>query len=151
MKQLFFLLLIFFAFFFKGTPAFPDVSPNLTALLAFYAGIRFGETKGLLMGVLIGALEDSLSTSIIGPNVLSKGMVGFSASFFISRGFLMWTPFLGIIAVALLTFLDNSMVFLARSVFDRAPAALSSFLFVSVMQSLLNAPAGAFIRPEHAD
>jgi rod shape-determining protein MreD len=150
MKQLFFVLLIFLAFFFQGKLSVLDISPDLTALLVFYAGIRFGGTKGLLLGVLVGGIEDSLSASIIGPNILAKGMVGFSA-FFISRSFFTWTPLLGIIAVALITFFDNSAVFLSRSVFDRAPATVSSFLFVSVMQSLLNAPAGAFIRPENAE
>jgi rod shape-determining protein MreD len=150
MKLLFIVLLVFLAFFFQGKLSVLDISPDLTVLLVFYAAIRYGETKGLLMGVLIGAIEDSLSASILGPNILAKGMVGFSA-FFISRSFFTWTPLLGIISVMLITFLDNSIVFLSRSVFDRAPATLSSFFFISVMQSLLNAPAGAFIRPENAD
>ena len=127
------------------------ISPDLTAILIFFVGLRYGETRGLLLGVLTGAIEDSLSSSFIGPHMLSKGLMGFSSYFFLTGGLLRWTPVLGIIAVALLTFADNLVVFLARSVFDKMPATLSTAFFVSVMQSLLNAPAGIFIRPKHVD
>ncbi len=127
------------------------VSPNLTVLLTYYAGVKYGETKGLFFGVFLGALEDSLSLHIFGPNLLGKGVIGYSSSIFVTGGLFRWTPLLGIIAVSLLTFADNSIVFLSRSLFDKVPAALSTALFISTMQSILNAPAGLFIRPKHAD
>lgn len=142
---------IFAAFFLQGRISVLGISPDLTAILIFFVGLRYGETRGLLLGVLTGAIEDSLSSSFIGPHMLSKGLMGFSSYFFLTGGLLRWTPVLGIIAVALLTFADNLVVFLARSVFDRMPATLSTAFFVSVMQSLLNAPAGIFIRPKHVD
>lgn len=142
---------IFAAFFLQGRISVLGISPDLTAILIFFVGLRYGETRGLLLGVLTGAIEDSLSSSFIGPHMLSKGLMGFSSYFFLTGGLLRWTPVLGIIAVALLTFADNLVVFLARSVFDKMPATLSTAFFVSVMQSLLNAPAGIFIRPKHVD
>lgn len=142
---------ILLTFFLQSRVSVLDIPPDLTAILVFYAGIRHGETKGLLTGVLIGALEDSISSSIIGPNLLGKGMVGFSASFFISGGVFRWTPVLGIVALSFLTFLDNSIVYLSRSIFDKMPAPPASALFIAVMQSLINAPAGIFIRPKHVD
>lgn len=151
MKYLYWAISIFLSLFLQGKVSILGVSPDLTALLAYYAGIRYGETKGLLLGGFIGALQDSISLSILGPNLLAKGIIGFSASFFISGGFFRWTPLFGIIAISLFTFVDNSIVFLSKSLFDKAPAALSTALFVSVMQSLLNAPAGMFIRPKHVD
>ena len=151
MKYLFFTAALFLAFFLQGRISVLGISPDLTALLAFYIGIRCGETKGLMAGIVIGALEDSISSSIIGPNLIGKGFVGFSSSFFVSGGLLRWTPLLGVIVVSLLTSLDGLIVFLTRSVFDSVPAAPSVVFLVSTMQSILNAPAGIFVRPKNVD
>lgn len=151
MKYLYWSLIIFLSFFLQGRISVLGISPDLTALLAYYAGIKYRETKGLLLGAVIGALEDSISLSILGPNMLSKGIIGFSSSVFITGGFFRWTPLLGIIFISLLTLIDKSVVFLSRSLFDNMPATFSTALFVSLMQALLNAPAGIFIRPKHAE
>jgi rod shape-determining protein MreD len=151
MKYLSLAALTLIAFFLEGRISLLGISPDLTALLAFGVGIRYGETRGLLAGVVIGAIEDSISGSIIGPNLLGKGIVGFSSSLFVSGRLLRWTPLLGMIVVSLLTFVDGFVVFLARSVFDTVPALPSTAFFVAIMQSLLNAPAGIFVRPKNAD
>ena len=151
MKYLTLAALSFLAFFLEGRISLLGISPDLTALLAFGVGIRYGETRGLLAGVVIGAIEDGISGSIIGPNLLGKGIVGFSSSLFVSGRLLRWTPLLGMIVVSLLTFVDGFVVFLARSVFDTVPALPSTAFFVAIMQSLLNAPAGIFVRPKNAD
>jgi rod shape-determining protein MreD len=150
-KYLLWPIAVFLSFFLQGRISVLGISPDLTVLLVYYAGIRYGEKKGLLAGAVIGALEDSLSSSIIGPNLLSKGIVGFSASFFVTGGFLRWTPVLGLLAVASFTVLDNAVVFLAQSIFDKMPAAPSSVLFIAIMQSILNAIAGFYIRPKHVE
>jgi rod shape-determining protein MreD len=150
-KYLFLAAAIFLTFFLQGRISVLGISPDLSALLIFFAGMRYGETRGLLLGILTGALEDGLSGSLIGPHMLSKGIIGFSSSFFISGGFFRWTPVLGAIAVALLTVSDNFIVFLTRTVFDKMPATLPDALFVTVMQALLNTPAGIFIGPKHVD
>lgn len=142
---------IFLAFFLQGKISILGISPDLTALLAFYAGIRFGETKGLLTGILIGAMEDCLSFSIIGPNLLGKGIIGFTSSFFVSGGPLRWTPVLGVVGVFLLTSVDNGIVFLSKGLFGHVPALPSAAFFISLMQSILNAPAGVLVKPRNVD
>jgi len=151
MKYLFLALAAFLTFFLQGRIAVLGISPDLTVLLIFYAGMRYGETRGLLLGVLTGVLEDGLAGSFIGPHMLSKGIIGFSSSFFVSGGLFRWTPALGMIAVALLTICDNLIILLSKSVFDKMPATITSALFVAFMQALLNTPAGIFIGPKHAD
>lgn len=151
MKYLFRALIVFVAFLLQTRITVLGVPPNLTVLLAFYAGIRYGETRGLVSGSFLGTLEDMASHSIIGPNLLGKGVIGYSSAFLISGGIFRWTPLLGIIAVSLLTILDNSIVFILRTLFDTMPAEPRSALYIAVMQSLLNAPAGLFIRPKHAE
>ncbi len=151
MKYLWWILTIFFAFLLQSRISIIGFSPNFTVLLVYFIGIRYGSTKGLFFGVLLGALEDSLSSAMLGPNMLAKGMVGFLSASFISGNLLIWTPVLGFIAAAFLTFADNAVVFISLSLFDKIPARLSTAVFISVMQSLMNAPAGIFMRPENAD
>ncbi|MDP2158165.1 MAG: hypothetical protein Q8K68_10715 [Nitrospirota bacterium] len=128
-----------------------SVAPNITVVLTYYAGIKYGQNKGVLFGLLIGAIQDSLSSPILGPNMLGKGLVGFLSSFFISGGIFVWTPLLGIIGIALLTFVDNAAVFLSLSIFDNPPTNPATTLFITIMQALLNSAAGMFIKPAHAD
>lgn len=151
MKYLAWAAAVFFALFLQSRLSFLGVKPDLTVLLAYYAGIRYGERRGLLIGILIGAIEDSVSSAIIGPNLLAKGMIGFFASSFVSGGIFRWTPLLGGIAAGMLTFVDNSVVFLLRSIFESMPAMPTTALYIAAMQSLLSAPLGLFIRPRHAD
>jgi len=151
MNYLLWALVFFVAFLLQAKLSLLSVAPNITALLAYYAGIKYGQNRGVIFGLLIGGIEDSLSSPILGPNMLGKGLIGFSASFFISGGIFVWTPLLGIIAIALLTFVDNSAVFLSLSIFDKPPANPVTALFITTMQALLNSAAGMFIKPAHAD
>ncbi|MDA8432547.1 MAG: hypothetical protein M0Z60_06240 [Nitrospiraceae bacterium] len=151
MKYVFLAVSVFLVFFLQGRISVLGIAPDLSMLLVFTVGLRYGETRGLLLGIVVGALEDSLGGSFIGPHMLSKAIVGFSSYFFVSGGLLRWTPVLGVVSVAVLTLSDNLVVFLTRTMFDRMPALVPTALLVSVMQSLLNAPAGIFIRPRHVD
>jgi rod shape-determining protein MreD len=141
----------FCAFLLQGRLAVLGVVPNLTVLLAFYSGIRYGANQGLLAGLLLGFVEDSLSGSLIGPKMLAHGLVGYVAAFFISGGLFRWTPLLGVVSVSALTLAGNIVTVLAKILFDKMPGSVASIIFISVMQSLLNAMAGAFMRPEHVD
>lgn len=151
MKYLWWALIIFLAFLLQGSISILAVSPNLTVLVVYFIGIRHGRTQGLVSGVLLGALEDSLSSGMLGPNMLAKGLVGFLSASFISGNFLIWTPLSGTIAAALLTFTDNAVVFLSLTLFDKFPTHPSAALFTTTMQSLMNAPAGFFMRPKNVD
>jgi rod shape-determining protein MreD len=150
-KYLLWALIIFLAFLLQGNISILAVPPNLTALVVYFIGIRHGRTQGLLSGGLIGALEDSLSTGMLGPNMLAKGLIGFFSASFISGNFLIWTPLSGTIAAALLTFASNAVVFLSLALFDKLPSHPSAALFTATMQSLMNAPAGIFMRPKNVD
>ncbi len=151
MKYFFLAIAVFLALFLQGRISVLGISPDLTVLLIFFAGMRYGETRGLLLGVLTGAIEDSLCGVFIGPHMLSKGIIGFSSAFFVSGGFFRWTPVLGAVAVVLLTVSDNFVVLVTRAIFDKMPATLPQAIFVTFMQALLNAPAGIFLGPKHAE
>lgn len=151
MKLLAAILAVLIAFVLQAKVSVLSVAPNLTVMLAYYAGMKYGETRGMAAGLVIGGIEDSLSSSIIGPNMMGKALAGFFSSFFLSGGFFIWTPLLGILGVFLLTMVDNAVVYLTLGMFDRFPTSPSAAMLTSVLQSLLNATAGMFIRPPHAD
>ena len=122
-----------------------DITPNFTVILASYAGIREKELKGLFFGSLIGIVEDSLSGTFLGPNLLSKGLVGYLAAFLYSK-FFVWNPVLGMLTVSLLTMADSFIVYTARSIFDTMPSGIGAAAFIIAMQSLYNAPLGIFLK-----
>lgn len=144
MIYLFWALIILFALLLQGSLSLFDVSPNVTVLLVCYIGIKKGETKGMLIGALIGLIEDSLSASLFGPHMLSKGIIGYLSPYIYNK-FLIWTPLLSVTLVCFVTSLDGSTVFLARSLFDKMPANFWAALFIITMQSLFNAPLGLLL------
>lgn len=140
-------VIILFTFFIKGRISLFGVTPNFTSVLVYYAGIRKGEFGGILLGTLIGSVEDSLSGAFLGPNLLSKGIVGYFSSF-MSGSFFRWTPLLGAIGISVLTLADNVLVLVSRSFFERMPVSIKAAVFIIVIQSLINAPLGIFLRPK---
>ena len=38
----------------QGSLSLFDITPNLTVLLAFYAGVKYGDIKGMAIGAIIG-------------------------------------------------------------------------------------------------
>jgi len=151
MKYLAWTFATLLAFVLQAKISVLSITPNFTVLLAYYAGMKYGETRGMVAGLLIGGIEDILSAPIIGPNMLGKSLAGFFSSFFLSGGFLIWTPLLGILGTSLLTMVDNAAVFSTLGIFDKIPSNPSTALLTSIMQSILNAAAGIFIRPSHED
>jgi len=139
--------ILLFAFILQGSISFFDISPNLTVILACYAGIKKREVKGMLIGSAIGIIEDSLSGAFLGPHLLSKGLIGYLSSLTYSR-FFIWTPLLGIITMSVLTFIDGLIIFASRSIFDKMPAGFLVALLLILIQSLLNAPFGLILRPK---
>jgi rod shape-determining protein MreD len=129
----------------QGTISLFDITPNFTVILACYAGIREGENKGLLLGSLIGMVEDSLSGSLFGPHLLSKGLAGYLSAVLYSKIFV-WTPVLGVLTAIVFTIADSFAVYAARSVFGTMPSGFGAAAFIIALQSLFNAPLGIFLR-----
>ena len=147
MKYLLWAVMLFFTLIVQGSISIFDITPNLTAVLACYAGIKGREVKGMLFGSFIGIVEDSISVAFLGPNLLSKGLIGYFSSLMYSR-FFIWTPLLGAISIFILTLTDGLIVFLSRSLFANIPVSIGAGVLIIIMQSLFNAPLGIFLRPK---
>jgi rod shape-determining protein MreD len=131
----------------QGSISFIHIKLNLTVVLVCYVGMKRGEIPGMFFGALIGLIEDSLSGVLFGPNILSKGLIGYLSSSLYRKLFI-WTPLIGAINIFSLTFLDSVLIFILRSIFDKIPIDISSALFIIMVRSLVNAPAGIFIKPK---
>jgi rod shape-determining protein MreD len=150
MKLVWLSLSIIAAFIIHSQISLWGVAPNLTLVVAYAVGLHSGSTKGILLGSAVGMLEDSVSGNILGPNLLGKGMAGFLASFS-SGSLLRWTPLLGVLSLFALTLMDGGVAFLSRTMFETSPASLSRGVFTVLMQGMLNAVFGIFIRPRNVD
>jgi len=147
MIYLLWIVLVFLTVVIQASISFFDITPNLTVILAFSAGIRYGDIKGMFIGSFIGIIEDSLSGTLLGPNLLSKALIGYASSFLYSR-FFMWTPLIGMISLSLFTFADSLAVFILRSIFSRMPSDAGTAFVIILIQSLFNAPLGLFLKPK---
>lgn len=143
-------VILLVTFIIQGSISLFDVTPNLTVILVCYAGMKNREVKGMVIGSLIGIVEDSLSGAFLGPHLLSKSVVGYLSSLMYSR-FFIWTPLLGIISISLLTVTDSFIVFTSRSIFDKMPVNIGAAAFKIVMQSILNAPFGLLLKPKSVE
>lgn len=56
-----------------------DVYPDLCLVLACLAGFLSNEHKGLIIGLIVGLLQDLLTPGGIGLNMILKGLTGFLA------------------------------------------------------------------------
>lgn len=148
MRKIILLLIIFSAFLLESRISIFGAQPDLAAAIAYYFGLKNGETKGMLFGSFVGLIGDSLSGGILGPNILGKGMVGFFSAF-MSGSFFRWTPVLGVIGISLLTALNGIIVFLSKTLFEHMPTSIPSAISIIFTAALINSLFGIFMRPQN--
>ncbi|MGW8272794.1 MAG: hypothetical protein ACWGN7_05335 [Thermodesulfovibrionales bacterium] len=119
---------------------------NLTVLVPFYVGVRTTPERGLLAGVGVGLFQDGLGLGLIGPNMLSKGLVGLLSPLMAGKLFI-WTRVFGIVTMFTMTFLDGWMVYASKNVFQSLSTDLDVVFRDVLIQALVNAPLGYFIKP----
>lgn len=148
MKKLLFILLIAAAFVIEAKWKVLGVRLNLIVLFAYYTGLKYGPSRGLLVGLILGAVEDSIAGPMLGPSLLGKATAGYLAPF-ITYGLFIWTAPLGLVWLLLLTVLDGAISFFALSIFSYQPAPVTDALLTVLWQGLIVCPVGLFLRPRH--
>lgn len=86
-------------------PLPPSFRPAFVLLAIFFHSLRHGETKGLLLGALGGLALDVFSAGMIGPQMLSKGVVGY-VSAWLPRLFYRKTPVTLTVCIAIAALMD---------------------------------------------
>ncbi|MBF0328902.1 MAG: hypothetical protein HQL10_07065 [Nitrospirae bacterium] len=133
---------------------------NPTVILVYYFGVeslsRISSKKFFPVGIelesagfgaLIGFFEDALTGSLIGPSLISKGLIGFATPFIYTEIVFRWTPAWAAALLALFTFFDSWAVAGARSMFGETIINNAQILKVVVFQCLVSLPFALIIKP----
>ncbi|MGO9377392.1 MAG: hypothetical protein ACLPN1_11630 [Dissulfurispiraceae bacterium] len=109
------------------------------------------EMKATFFGAVVGLIEDGMTGSIIGPNVLSKGLVGFISSFVFRDIFFLWESSLGGIVLCLLTMVDVSIALGVRLLFSNIVTGGRAVVELIIIQAIMNIPIGLLVKPGQKD
>jgi hypothetical protein len=133
---------------------------NLTVILVYYFGLKShqrnldrnysgnrSEFESVAFGVIIGLMEDVISGSIIGPGLLSKGLLGLMTPVVFSDIIFKWTPLWGAIIVVIFTLFDGIVVVCSRIMFTGIHVTGAIILQAMCVQSIMNMPFGILLRP----
>ncbi len=110
---------------------------NLTVLVVYYLSITKKQSTAFLWSLMIGLLIDSISLTLIGPHILSKGVVSLVSSMVRSRIFL-WTTLLNALLCASITVIDGSITFIALTLFSNQPSEILYALYLILFQAIIN-------------
>lgn len=90
--------------------------PDLIIILVCFYSVKHGQIKGLAYGALTGLLIDAASGFILGPNILSKALTGFFASFLRQKLF-QWNALICAAMIGIFSFADILLVYLCLNTF----------------------------------
>lgn len=148
MKKTLFIILLLAAIVIESRIRIMSVTLNLTVIFVYFIGLRYGPAKGMGFGAIVGFICDTVAGGMIGPCMLGKMTVGYLAHS-LRKGFFIWTPVLGIFGLLALTMTDSLITYLAVTFADHQPAVFTDALIMIFMQGMINALAGALIKPDH--
>lgn len=145
MRKLGFAALIFIVFLVQTNLSVFGIPLELTTVLCYYFGLKKGKVRGMCIGAFIGIIEDGIAGGIVGPNMVSKGLVGFLSASMLGS-FFVWTPILGVIVISALTIFDGACVYMLKAIFEYAPTSIPAAFTTVLMQALMNLFWGLVIR-----
>ncbi|MCL4537869.1 MAG: hypothetical protein M1610_09795 [Nitrospirae bacterium] len=153
-------IFIFLTFLVQTQLSIFNTSLNLAVVLAYSFALKslprsqeagyFGsraEIKSTVFGAGIGLLEDILAGSIIGPGFFSKGLIGFISVVAFTEVVFKWTPFLGVIAMIILTVIDGIIVTGLRFIFTNININMIDTLKTIFIHAIVNIPFGIIFKP----
>jgi hypothetical protein len=140
-----------------------DCPLNLSLALVYAFGIKTAshqsaasgsddvtpEIRSTLFGAGIGLIEDAMIGSLIGPNLLSKGLSGFMSGIVYRDIFFQWASVLGGVVLPVLTLLDGLVVITAKQLFSNTTIGGPAAVELIVIQAVMNIPFGLVLNPGH--
>lgn len=109
------------------------------------------EIRATIFGAAVGLIEDCMTGSMIGPNILSKGLTGFISSFVFRDIFFLWESSLGGIVLCLLTMADGIVVVGSRLLFSNTVIGGRAVVELIIIQAIMNIPLGLLVKPGQKD
>ena len=105
------------------------------------------EVTGVVYGALVGIVEDVITGSVIGPGLLSKGLIGLLTPIVFTDFIFKWTPLWGGIAIVLFTLLDGAVIVATQTYFAGIHISGISLIQIFLLRSIMNAPFGVLLKP----
>lgn len=155
------LLISFLVFLFQPKLSLFGYPLDITLVLVYAYGIKSAaqqsaavgftdvtpEIRSTAFGAFIGLMEDAMAGSLIGPNFLSKGLIGFISSFVFRDIFFQWESVTGGVVLFSLTLLDGCVIIAMRLLFSNMVIGGSAAVEVIIIQAIMNIPLGLLIKP----
>lgn len=132
----------------KESGSLSGLHPDLVLLFVLATGMRRGETAGTLWGIGLGFVEDVFSAGLPGLNLLTKGLLGFSAGS-LSDQLDCENPNTQAIVATLASLLQGAVHLALLEVFSAGSGVLAPFLSAVAPVAALNGallPAATFLR-----
>lgn len=124
---------------FKGT------RPDFVLILVFFYSLRYGQIKGMAYGALTGLLIDSASGFILGPNIISKSLIGFLVSS-IRQKLFQWNIIISTAVIVAFSSVDIFLIFICFETFADM-SFVNRPLGISIMQVVYTAGSGLLLYP----
>ena len=120
-------------------------APPLQSASTSFTDVK-AEIRGSAFGAGIGLIEDAMNGSVLGLNVLSKGLIGFISSIVFRDIFFQWTPLVGAFVIFVLTLIDGLILILTGHFIAGIQTGSFEMVEMIVVQALLNIPLGFIVR-----
>jgi len=141
---LLYLFLVFSALTLQAT-IFKGIKPDFVLILVCFYSLAHGQLRGMAYGALAGALLDSASGFILGPNMLSKSIAGFFMRS-IRQKLFHWNAIINALVIAILAIIDIFSVYIILETFLKI-----SFIHrpwrISIMQIIYTALVALIVYP----
>lgn len=112
------------------------VKPDIVLTCIVFYAVFNGYKKGLLIGGIIGLIEDLFIGQFIGPMIISRMLLGVAVGYF-SRNIYKENYIIPIIILFVSTFFSNAFLWIFHS-FYKASISFKYFMNVSFLQSIYN-------------
>lgn len=98
---------------------FHGARPDIVMVLVCIYTLKYGQVKGVALGVIAGLLIDTANGFILGPNILSKAIVAFLTGT-IKDNLFQWNAFINALVVTILSVVDIFLIFISLEIFSKA-------------------------------
>ena len=117
---------------------FHGARPDIVMVLVCIYTLKYGQVRGVALGVIAGLLIDTANGFILGPNILSKAMVAFLTGT-IKDNLFQWNAFINALVVTILSIVDIFLIFISLEIFSKASFLNRSWasLVIQVIYTLM--------------
>jgi rod shape-determining protein MreD len=113
---LIYIVFAFIAVAFQGTLMSQAARPDIILILVIFYSIKHGQMRGVMYAVLTGALIDSASGIILGPNIMSKVITAYFVPS-IRRKLFQWNIIISTVIIVIFSIFDVMLNILCLTTF----------------------------------